>query len=259
MEEGGSMPHHGNDATMPHRGEHNPSLATHLQLVAPPEIKPNTPLPLTLKITNASGQPISDFETVHEKLLHLIIVSDRLETFQHIHPEYKQSGQFEITTNLPKPGKYTLFADYKPAGSQQRVSIAAVSVLGKEETAPSVTFNTEKLVENTVIKLTLPQSKLKAGEDVLLQFELKDATRKVPVSLQPYLGNLGHLVIVGNTQPLTEESYLHTHAMPNTPTGTVAFHTRFPRAGLYKMWGQFNRDGKIITADFWVEVSESSQ
>jgi hypothetical protein len=256
---GGPMPHHGSDSTMPHRGKHNALQSTHLQLVVPPDIKPNTPFSLVLKIVDASGQPISNFETFHEKLLHLIIVSDNLSTFQHIHPEYQQNGQFEVTTSLPTPGQYTLFADYKPAGSQQRVSVSTVSVPGTEEAAPSAQFNTEKLVENAVVTLTRPKSALKVGEDTMLEFELKDATSKAPIALQPYLGELGHLVIIHNTQTLTEENYIHAHAMPNTPTGTVAFHTRFPRAGLYKMWGQFNREGKIITADFWVNVTESSQ
>ncbi len=257
-QQSGSMEHGGHDSTMPHGGGHHASLSTKLQLIAPPDIKPNTPFPLTLTITDSSGNPISNFETTHEKLLHLIVVSDNLTTFQHIHPEYRQSGQFEVTTSLPKPGKYTLFADYKPAGSQQQVSVATVSVPGTAETAPTATFDTEKVVEKTVIRLTLPKSELKAGEDAMLQFDLKDATSQAPVTLQPYLGNLGHLVIISNTSTLGEENYLHTHAMPNTPTGTVAFHTQFPRAGLYKMWGQFNRDGKIITADFWVNVPESS-
>ncbi|BCL38001.1 hypothetical protein [Nostoc sp. MS1] len=30
--------------------------------------------------------------------------------------------------------------------------------------------------------------------------------------------------------------------------------TKFPKPGKYKLWGQFNRNGKIVTADFWVNV-----
>ncbi|WP_302850056.1 hypothetical protein [Sphaerospermopsis torques-reginae] len=42
--------------------------------------------------------------------------------------------------------------------------------------------------------------------------------------------------------------------MKNTPDGTVKFHTKFPQSGTYKMWMQFDRNGKIKTADFWVNV-----
>ncbi len=56
------------------------------------------------------------------------------------------------------------------------------------------------------------------------------------------------------SSPLTEADYIHTHAMKNTTTGEVYFITSFPSAGKYKLWEQFNRNGKIVTADFWVNV-----
>jgi hypothetical protein len=34
----------------------------------------------------------------------------------------------------------------------------------------------------------------------------------------------------------------------------VMFHTQFPSAGVYKVWGQFQVDGKVITAPFVVQV-----
>ena len=36
----------------------------------------------------------------------------------------------------------------------------------------------------------------------------------------------------------------------------VTFHTVFPKPGRYKVWGQFQRDGKIIVGDFVVNVEE---
>jgi hypothetical protein len=34
----------------------------------------------------------------------------------------------------------------------------------------------------------------------------------------------------------------------------VSFRTSFPKPGLYKTWGQFQHKGKIIIADFILEV-----
>jgi hypothetical protein len=42
--------------------------------------------------------------------------------------------------------------------------------------------------------------------------------------------------------------------MKGTDTGEVVFMTKFPQPGKYKIWGQFNRDGKILVADFWMDV-----
>ncbi len=72
--------------------------------------------------------------------------------------------------------------------------------------------------------------------------------------LQPYLGEKGHLVIIKNSQKLTKSDYIHAHALKNSPTGEIDFATSFPQPGKYKLWLQFNRNGKINTADFWVNV-----
>ncbi len=38
-------------------------------------------------------------------------------------------------------------------------------------------------------------------------------------------------------------------------TPTVMGHTEFPTGGLYKLWGQFQRNGKVITVPFVVNVA----
>ena len=45
------------------------------------------------------GSSVNDFERTHEKLLHLIIVSQDLSYFNHIHPEYKGGGVFEVVAD----------------------------------------------------------------------------------------------------------------------------------------------------------------
>ena len=50
----------------------------------------------------------------------------------------------------------------------------------------------------------------------------------------------------------------HDHGTGNDSAATgsdVMFHTTFPSAGLYKVWGQFQHRGKIITAAFVLQVS----
>jgi hypothetical protein len=58
-----------------------------------------------------------------------------------------------------------------------------------------------------------------------------------------------------NGRTLTKADYIHAHALQNTPSDEVHFMTKFPQPGTYKVWGQFNRDGKIVTSSFWLQVS----
>jgi hypothetical protein len=71
------------------------------------------------------------------------------------------------------------------------------------------------------------------------------------------MGAMGHCAISSQDT----QSFLHCHPEQLYPTAPdsrggpeIAFHTEFPRPGKYKIWGQFKRDGKVVVADFVVDV-----
>ncbi|MUL37147.1 hypothetical protein [Gloeocapsopsis dulcis] len=226
------------------------------KLTVPNTIAFNTLTPLTINIQDATGEAIKDFETFQDMQMHLILVSDDLQVFSHLHPTYQENGRFTVETRFPQSGGYTLFSDYKPAGQAEQVSVMKVQVPGNRPLTPPANLSRTKTVANTKVDFNVSQETIKAGEEVTLTFDLQDAATNQPVTnLQPYLGEGGHLVILQQSSSLTKEDYVHAHAMDGTSPGQVQFITRFPRAGMYKLWGQFNRNGEVITSDFWVEVS----
>jgi hypothetical protein len=122
---------------------------------------------------------------------------------------------------------------------------------------------------------------LEANREVMLHFQVRDASGKPVEKLQPYLGAQGHLVILSSDA----STYLHAHPMDgdhkmaggdmpmsdhpphpgheehapsppaaSTPPSDVMFHTTFPTDGIYKAWGQFKHNNKIITAPFVLKV-----
>ena len=247
----------------------------------------------TLQINAAqSGQPVSEFAVVHDKLMHLIVVKKDLSWFNHIHPEHKGNGKFVVTAALPTAGDYKLYADYTPKGKAQEVPSHEFSAGSAATVAPQLV--PDKMQGPWMIKKVMahpegePNAKggaayevammpmpmpLKAGEDSMLHFQVRDAKGQPVKDLQPYLGAMGHCVILSSDT----EQYLHSHPMeggmeggakhdmskmgemkhgapPKSGGPDVMFHTNFPTAGLYKAWGQFMHKGKIITAAFVVNV-----
>ncbi|MFE1745114.1 hypothetical protein [Coleofasciculus sp. H7-2] len=252
---------HHTAGTEPHGGHHmgHESMpeteAAQAKLTIQGTITPNKAVSLAIDIQDKSGKAIAKFDTFQEKLMHLIVVSDDLHFFSHLHPTYKENGRFEVEASFPQPGNYTLLSDYKPAGQKEQVSAVKTQVTGKISAAPAVDLNRFKTFGNTKVNLVLSEPTLKVGKPVTLTFDLRDASNTQPVKdLQPYLGEKGHLVILRQSPTLTAADYIHAHAMKDTPDGQVLFHTQFPEPGKYKLWGQFNRNGKIITTDFWVQV-----
>lgn len=84
-----------------------------------------------------------------------------------------------------------------------------------------------------------------------MNFNIKDHKTGRPITnLQPYLGAVGHVVIISED---TEE-YLHVHPMDEKAKEPDAkFMSKFPKSGIYKIWGQFQHEGKVITVPFAVQ------
>ncbi|KZE84449.1 hypothetical protein AV654_00655 [Paenibacillus elgii] len=215
-----------------------------------PQARSNTPL--TIQITDKNNKPVDNFDITHEKKLHLIVVSKDLSFFNHIHPDYKGGGRFDITTEFPGGGDYKLIADFVPTGQGAVTQTQWISVQGDAPAAAAIE------PESTLVKtvdgkeVTLAIDHLMAGMDANLTFTIRDAASKQPVTnLQPYLGAVGHVVILS----ADAEQYLHVHPMEEKASGPDAkFMTKFPKSGVYKLWGQFQHEGKVFTVPFVVKV-----
>ncbi len=230
--------------------------STQAKLIVPKEIKSTQAVPLVINIQDKAGKAISDFETFQEKPMHLIVVSDDLRFFQHVHPTHKGNGHFEVNPDFPSSGSYTLFSDYKPVGQKEQVSAQKITIPGNVPLPTELEkFSNTKILADTKVSLKLPEKTLKAGKEVKISFDLQELKQNQAIKdLQPYLGEKGHLVIVKSSSPLTEVDYIHAHALKESKDGQIHFISSFPSQGTYKVWLQFNRNGKVNTADFWLNA-----
>ncbi|WP_090115996.1 hypothetical protein [Cohnella sp. OV330] len=208
---------------------------------------------LTIRIADAKGKAVNEFEFNHEKKMHLIAVSKDLSYFSHIHPEYEGDGAFTIGTSFPYGGAYKLFADFVPQAGSNTVLGEWVNVEGESKTPEAIRADTSlmKTVDGKEVELAL--SSAKANEEVMLTFNIVDAKSKEGIgNLEPYLGAVGHVVILS----ADAEQYLHVHPMDEAATGPKAeFMTTFPKQGVYKIWGQFQHQGKVFTVPFVVNIN----
>ena len=239
-----------------HPESHRHSLnTTQATLTTFGRIYSNIPASLQIDVQDNRKNPVTKFDRFQEQIMHLIAVSDDLQTFQHLHPTYKGNGRFEVQAQFPQSGNYTLFSDYQPTGQAEQVSVLKTTVDGTPSSVSPINWSRTKTFDQTIVSFAPTKTPVKAGENVILRFNLQDATTQQAIAdLQPYLGEKGHLVILRQSPTLTREDYIHAHAVPNTPASQIHFATRFPQPGNYKIWGQFNRDGEIVTADYGVEV-----
>ncbi|MDI4649053.1 hypothetical protein [Cohnella hashimotonis] len=216
---------------------------------------------LVIRISGADGQPVRKFDVNSEKLLHLVAISTDLREFQHIHPEYQGEGAFVLPVTFQEGGNYRLFADFIPSGLNELTRSAEVSVSGGSESGsdPDGSRSSEfpagpALLSQVAggMEVELHFGHLMANMQTGLSVTFRDVDTGKPVSdLQPYLGSVGHIIAVDDKL----QEYLHVHPVNAASTGPQAlFGIAFPHSGVYKLWGQFQRDGQLLTIPFVVKV-----
>jgi plastocyanin len=245
----------------------------------PAVVKPGEKVKLAFAISDATGKPVRDLDIVHEMPLHLIIVSEDLGYFDHIHPMPQSDGSLVVETSFPAAGKYRMFSDYTPKGGGNQVGQIEVSVAGTPSPAKPLSPDQKMTADFDGLRITVSSDKpIRTNETLMLTFELADAATGKPVTdLQPYLGALAHFVVI--SQDANE--YLHVHPMdpsemkkgghdhhgdkahdhgpaPVKGGPAVSAHTSFTKAGMYKIWGQFKRNDKIVTSSFVLNVAEGA-
>lgn len=209
-----------------------------------------SPVKLVLQIQNVDGTPVKQFDVIHEKLVHLILVREGLDVFDHLHPEVDPSGMITVDYRFPKSGTYYLFADHQPEGEAPGMAEGSLNIGGQDERAAALIPNSSPAVTMEDLKayVTLQED----GGATNVFYRITDAADEPVTDLQPYLGAMGHLVIIS----ADGREYVHAHPASDemkAPSGTVSFVAHFRKPGIYKAWGQFQRQGSVFTVPFVIE------
>jgi hypothetical protein len=224
----------------------------------PRAIKAGQPTKFRMTILHPlTGEPVTKFGEVHDKLYHLFIVSRDMKQFFHIHPQLEQDGSFTIEQALPVPGQYVLYSDFMPVGGGPQLIVTPVTTAGFDgdiassspNLKPETTF--EKTANGVRVNMQIQPSMLFAGEEADVPIHFVDEKTNEPVKdLQRYLGAFGHAMM------LSEDMTEHVHAHPaemlegtNITEGggpDLAFHALFPKPGNYRIWLQFQRNNGLI-------------
>jgi hypothetical protein len=194
------------------------------------------PAELRLRILDAAGDTVRDFETEQARRMHLIVVRRDLRRYQHLHPVQGPDGAWTVADlTLPDAGVYRAFADFRAGGAQH-------------------TLGVDLFVPGDFEPLALPRPTATAttdGYDVTLHehpgeigFFVKRGGRIVG-DLEPYLGARGYLVI------LREGDLAFQHVHPETtPPPELAFEPGTTQPGTYRLFLQFRHAGRVHTAAF---------
>ncbi|MEU3069033.1 hypothetical protein ABZ712_19365 [Streptomyces sp. NPDC006906] len=224
-----------------------------------PRIEAGEPAQLRFAVVNeGTSRNVTAFRREHGKELHLVVASNDLATYRHLHPERAADGTWSAPVELPEAGGYRVFADFTPDGKSAEGVVLGADLAVSGDARPESLPNAERTVRVDGYEITLDGA-LRPGADSELKLEVEKDGRPV-TDLQPHLGAYGHLVALR----AGDLAYLHVH--PNGEPGDgrtesgpeVSFTATAPSKGAYRLFLDFRHEGKVRTAAFSVHAGSEA-
>jgi hypothetical protein len=209
---------------------------------------------LRFRFRTPDSAPAGPFQIVHERALHLFVIRRDLEFFEHVHPQHDGSHEFTTRMVFPAPGDYMLFADFTPEGAAPQMLQQLIVTPGHKGRMLPKPFAPQTADQASQgLRFSLTPEELRAGSPALLTVMVFDADSGEPVrDLEQYLGAAGHMFFVN--ADLADGSHSHPLEPSNGPS--IRFLTRFNYSGLYRLWLQVQRRGRVVTASWTLNVPE---
>jgi hypothetical protein len=227
------------------------------------------PAELDLHFTDGStGRPADDLVIHDDALVHLVVLSPSGRLW-HLHPVRVAPGEYRVRLVPPESGTYAVSAELERRGGGVQLARSTVDVTGAPGTAAALPAGPGKRVVDGV-PVDVTATAVTAGVPVTVTAHFPDG------DLQPWLGMLGHLIVVGplpsaegvGAAAATAPTWAHAHAMPpyvpgltGIPDETVAaygpdvpFTYTFATPGRYRLWLQAERGWSVVTVPVVLDV-----
>ncbi len=259
---------------------------------------------LDVVVTDRTWSGVTAVMPDHGKLAHMFVIGVEFPfAFAHLHPTMPDRATFRSVLPVLPPGKYRVFTDVVHESGLQRTLVDSVQLpawtpsagLKRLDADESWSVNERVFVKSYMENLAHDNEffirwngafPVYAEKPGVLQFYLSDAHSN-PVLVEPYLGMLGHAVVV------REDGKVFTHLHPSGTASMAslsAFELRnhgdtsangrlqmsamqdmnvmtrpdtvrylkfpyaFPSAGRYRVYVQARVKGEVHTTGFDVEV-----
>lgn len=223
--------------------------AFHMTLTSAPEVvEAGQQVEITVQLTDAYGAPVTAFEVVRGKKLHLTIVREGLDKFTHTFPEPGPLGTMVTGMTFPEGGTYFFHADFTPRDGSPVTLMAELHVEGGGSFAPPLDpyvpgmVQTSEMLADVGIEPGLVTDRI--------SFTLMDLNEEPVTDLENFLGARGHFIALS----ADGRQYVHGEPATGDKPNQVVFEVRFPGPGIYKGWGEFKRAGAVLVVPVVMQI-----
>ena len=251
--------HKGHDHSAHDHSQHEGEAELVITPIAPKQLKAGEKNEVSLFIQDSKAKPVdvSQFEVVHTKPVHLLIIEPSLNDYHHEHPTQKAKGMYGFSFTPNTACGYRMWADVQLKGGHQHYY--PVDIEGAEACDAPIekTVNLEATSQGYDFKLEL-ESDLSVGSAVLATLTISKDGQPLN-ALEPVMGAFAHMV--GFYEDYN--SIAHIHPMGKEPTKdserggpSHSFHIEPEQTGYLKLFAQVQIDGKQVFAPFGLMIKE---
>ena len=233
------------------------------------------------------------FHPMHEKAMHLIVVSEDLTSFAHLHPRQvsEHLGKFTIglnqtsadpdnvdaTTAVALPGNYLLFNETMPMGFSMTTLPLDLTATGPARALQPLVLDPisdagiiVKEIDGYRVRFKVTPffhcNSLTVAFDAHFQVWDVASNDYVDITdLEPWLTSFAHTVMISEHGKMAaEKSFYHVHAVypltddPNSERGpdvALGMHNHVSmNEGVFKTWLQFKHRGLVHTIPFVLNI-----
>ena len=234
-------------------------------------VRPGKPVVVAFTIDQPSGAALVDYKrgAGPHTGIHLILVREDLSVIIHRHPKVGPNGAVSQPIVFPKPGPYRVLVDAYPnlSGPLRNFQLTStVRVAGAYRPQPLPPFTSTDHVAGYTVTLR-GAGHLKAIDPTYVNATVVDAGGR-PATFVPWYGALAHAIFFRKGSL----DYFHTHVCSPGATGctsilggarAVGRSSRpgrlnvvvlVPLPGTWRLFLQFQANGKVLTAPFTLHV-----
>ena len=222
------------------------------------------------------GKTVRAYDWDMTKIMHMIVVSDDLRHFDHVHPDLQTNGHLTIDYKVPVPELYHIYIDGMPHGLGRQVFRFDVAIGSRATATARYLHPSASAVQAGPYRVSLSPVRVPVGEIATIDVTItKDG--RAATDLHPYLGTMAHGVFIG----VDDLAYMHAHGMsdymlsmasakndcgdgimaamePLVPSDTIDSHFEFeilaPTEQDYDFWIQFTGGSTVYTAPFLIRT-----
>jgi hypothetical protein len=229
------------------------------------------PVVVAFTIDQPSGAALVDYKrgSGPHTGIHLILVREDLSVIIHRHPKVGPDGAVRQPIVFPKPGPYRVLVDAYPnlSGPLRNFQLTAdVQVAGAYRRQPLPAFTSTDHVGGYTVTLR-GAGRLKAIDPIPVSATVVDPAGR-PVRFVPWYGAIAHAIFFRKGSL----DYFHTHVCsPNASgctsilggtravgrssrPGRLSVVVLVPLPGTWRLFLQFQANGKVVTAPFTLRV-----